>query len=177
LKALKKVRLEEDGLQFIENHPEPEAAPAEVKIRVLAAGICGTDFAIYHSSSRPGIQGEMLRHHGGEPSRYQPIAIGHEFCGEVVEVDAGVPKDFVRIGDYVTGEMHLALSKSGLADFVRIAAWAHLTVIGASSGRPTPSLQHLGDLLRGPLHLRFTDHVGRHEVEHVPERAQQQTAA
>ena len=108
MKALKKVRLEEDGLQFIENHPEPEAAPAEVKIRVLAAGICGTDFAIYHSSSRPGIQGEMLRHHGGEPSRYQPIAIGHEFCGEVVGVGAGVPKDFVRIGDYVTGEMHLA---------------------------------------------------------------------
>src|SRR5262245_43834921 len=50
----------------------------------------------------------MLRHHGGEPSRYQSIAIGHEFCGEVVGVGAGVPKDFVRIGDYVTSEMHIA---------------------------------------------------------------------
>jgi len=37
LKALKKVRLEEDGLQFIENHPEPKAAPAAVAVtyRVL----------------------------------------------------------------------------------------------------------------------------------------------
>jgi len=108
MKALMKFRLEEDGLQFVEDHPEPKTAPAEVKIRVLAAGICGTDFAIYHSSTRPGIRDEMLRHYSGDPARYRPISIGHEFCGEVVEVGAGVPKEFVRVGDYVTSEMHLA---------------------------------------------------------------------
>lgn len=108
MNALKKLRLEEDGLQFVEDYPEPKAAPGEVKIRVLAAGICGTDFAIYHSSKRPGIRDEMLRHHGGVPGNYQPIVIGHEFCGEVAEVGAGVPQAFVRVGDYVTSEMHLA---------------------------------------------------------------------
>ncbi|MFN7944947.1 MAG: alcohol dehydrogenase catalytic domain-containing protein [Blastocatellia bacterium] len=108
MKALKKLRLDEDGLQFTDKAPEPELHPAEVRIRVLAAGICGTDFGIYHSSSRKGIRDEMLRYLGDEISNFQPLVIGHEFCGEVVEIGAGVPKDLVSIGDYVTSEMHIA---------------------------------------------------------------------
>ena len=108
MKALKKLRLDEDGLQFTDQAPEPKLHPAEVRIRVLAAGICGTDFGIYHSSTRKGIRDEMLRYLGDEISNFQPLVIGHEFCGEVVEIGAGVPKDLVSIGDYVTSEMHIA---------------------------------------------------------------------
>ncbi len=108
MKALKKNRLDEDGLHYVESAPEPALHPAEVKVRVLAAGICGTDFGIYHSPTRKGIQDEMLRHLGGDSTRYQPLVIGHEFCGEVVEIGAGVPKALVSIGDYVTSEMHIA---------------------------------------------------------------------
>ena len=108
MKALKKNRLDEDGLHYVETAPEPALHPAEVKIRVLAAGICGTDFGIYHSPTRKGIQDEMLRHLGGNPENYQPLVIGHEFCGEVVEIGAGVPKALVSVGDYVTSEMHIA---------------------------------------------------------------------
>jgi threonine 3-dehydrogenase len=108
MKALKKLRLDEDGLQFTDKAPEPKLHPAEVRIRVLAAGICGTDFGIYHSSTRKGIRDEMLRYLGDEISNFQPLVIGHEFCGEVVEIGAGVPKDLVSIGDYVTSEMHIA---------------------------------------------------------------------
>lgn len=108
MKALIKVRLDADGLRYVEDAPEPKVHPAEVKIRVMAAGICGTDFGIFHSSSRKGIRDEMLRHLNGRMERYQPLVIGHEFCGEVVEIGAGVPKDLVRIGDYVTSEMHIA---------------------------------------------------------------------
>lgn len=108
MRALKKDRLEEDGLHYVENAPEPALHPAEVKVRVLAAGICGTDFGIYHSSTRKGIRDEMLRHLGGDSNRYQSLVIGHEFCGEVVEIGAGVPKALVSIGDYVTSEMHIA---------------------------------------------------------------------
>lgn len=108
MKALKKDRLDLDGLTYVETAPEPALHPAEVKVRVLAAGICGTDFGIYHSPTRKGIQDEMLRHLGGDSSRYQPLVIGHEFCGEVVEIGAGVPKALVSIGDYVTSEMHIA---------------------------------------------------------------------
>ncbi len=108
MRALKKDKLEEDGLHYVENAPEPALHPAEVKVRVLAAGICGTDFGIYHSSTRKGIRDEMLRHLGGDSNRYHSLVIGHEFCGEVVEIGAGVPKALVSIGDYVTSEMHIA---------------------------------------------------------------------
>lgn len=108
MKALRKTQLEKDGLEFVANFPEPKAGPAEVKIRVTAAGICGTDFGIYHSATRPGIRDEMLRHYDGQAAQYQPLTIGHEFCGEVVEVGPGVTKEFVQVGDYVTSEMHLA---------------------------------------------------------------------
>jgi threonine 3-dehydrogenase len=108
MKALIKTRLEEEGLRFVASAAEPSPSPAEVKVRVIAAGICGTDFGIYHSDTRKGIRDEMLRLLGGELGRYQPLVIGHEFCGEVVETGAGVPKDLVRVGDYVTSEMHIA---------------------------------------------------------------------
>ncbi len=108
MKALKKIRLEDEGLRYVEDAEEPRTHPAEVKVRVIAAGICGTDFGIYHSPTRKGIRDEMLRLLDGDASRYRPLVIGHEFCGEVVEVGAGVPRDLVRVGDYVTSEMHIA---------------------------------------------------------------------
>lgn len=108
MQALKKFSLDEEGLRFLEDEPEPEPSPSEVKVRVIAAGICGTDYGIYYSPSRRGIQDEMLRHVGNDPARYSPLVIGHEFCGEVVEVGGGVSKDLVRPGDYVTSEMHIA---------------------------------------------------------------------
>jgi threonine 3-dehydrogenase len=108
MKALRKDKLDEKGLHYVDDAPEPRLHPAEVKIRVLAAGICGTDFGIYHSDTRQGIRDEMLRLLGGELSRYQPLVIGHEFCGEVVEIGDGVPRALVSVGDYVTSEMHIA---------------------------------------------------------------------
>lgn len=107
MQALKKIRLDKDGLVAVDNEPEPQVGHGEVKIRVTVASICGTDQAIYQSSVRPGIRHEMLVHNGGELSRYQPIVIGHEFCGEVVEIGGGVPASLVKVGDYVTSEMHI----------------------------------------------------------------------
>lgn len=54
--------------------PEPSPALDEVKLKVALAGICGTDLHI--------IKGEW-------PSS-PPVVLGHEFCGTVVEVGAGV---------------------------------------------------------------------------------------
>ena len=54
--------------------PEPTPAPDEVKLKIAAAGICGTDIHI--------IKGEW-------PSR-PPVVLGHEFCGTVVEVGTHV---------------------------------------------------------------------------------------
>lgn len=68
--------------------PEPTPAAGEVKIRVNATGICGTDLHIYKDEfrSRP------------------PVVLGHEVSGEVVELGAGVQN--IPIGMRVTTETY-----------------------------------------------------------------------
>jgi threonine 3-dehydrogenase len=107
MQALKKQSLVEDGLQLVSNEAEPRVGHSEVKIRVEAASICGTDQSIYQITSRPGMRDEMLNYSGGDISRYQPIIVGHEFCGEVVEVGEDVHSGVAGVGDYVTAEMHI----------------------------------------------------------------------
>jgi len=105
--ALKKQSLVQDGLELVSNEPEPRVGHSDVKIKVEAASICGTDQGIYQITSRQGMRDEMLTYNGGDVSRYQPIIIGHEFCGEVVEVGEDVHSGVARVGDYVTAEMHI----------------------------------------------------------------------
>ncbi len=108
MQALKKPSLTEDGLRLVTDEPEPRVGHQDVKIRVEAASICGTDQSIYQITSRPGMRDEMLAYNGGEVERYQPIIIGHEFCGEVEEVGEDVDPAIARVGDYVTSEMHIS---------------------------------------------------------------------
>jgi L-iditol 2-dehydrogenase len=63
--------------------PEPEPGPGEVQVRVEAAGICGTDRHLYH----------------GEFPCSPPVTLGHEFCGIVTGVGAGV---HIALGTRVT---------------------------------------------------------------------------
>ncbi len=55
--------------------PEPECVPGSVKVKVLSAGVCATDVHV--------ITGRFKH---GEP----PHVLGHEICGEVAAVGAGV---------------------------------------------------------------------------------------
>jgi threonine 3-dehydrogenase len=107
MQALKKLNLTEDGLTFVDNQPEPRVGHQDVKIRVQAASICGTDQSIYQITSRLGMRDEMLVSAGGDISLYSPIIVGHEFCGEVVEVGEDVHPGVATVGDYVTAEMHI----------------------------------------------------------------------
>ena len=61
------------------DQPEPViAGPTEVKLRILEAGICGTDR-------------EITSFHYGTPPVHSPyLVIGHEALGEVIEVGRGV---------------------------------------------------------------------------------------
>src|SRR5947207_8973430 len=108
MQALKKPSLTEDGLQYVTDAREPAVRHRDVKIRVEAASICGTDQSIYQITSRQGMRDEMLAYNGGDVNGYQPIIIGHEFCREVVELGEDVDPGLVGIGDYVTSEMHIA---------------------------------------------------------------------
>jgi threonine 3-dehydrogenase len=80
------------GFELVER-PEPVAGADEVKIRVLRTGICGTDLHIQSWDAWAARDVDA------------PLVPGHEFCGEVVEVGAGV-RD-VAVGDLVSGEGHI----------------------------------------------------------------------
>lgn len=64
---------------------EPEVSPGQVKVRVRAAGICGSDIP------------RVL--HGG--AHFYPVVLGHEFAGDVVETGQGVTT--ISAGDRVSG--------------------------------------------------------------------------
>jgi threonine 3-dehydrogenase len=114
MKCLVKEDLEKDGLSLKSDVLEPKVGVGEVKIRVLATAVCGTDKSIYHSAKSEGIRTEMKRYVNG--GAFKPIVVGHEFCGVVEEVGPGVNAEhfavpselIVEKGDYVTAEMHLS---------------------------------------------------------------------
>ncbi len=83
MRAVVKTEPGEGFLEFSADWPEPTPLPDEVKLRVNAAGICGTDIHIIRGTWRCDA----------------PVVLGHEFCGTVVEAGELV-RDFVP-GDRV----------------------------------------------------------------------------
>jgi threonine 3-dehydrogenase len=84
------------GLQMQEV-PVPEVGINDVLIRVLRAGICGTDVHIYQWDK------------WAEATIKPPLVIGHEFVGEIVEVGANVTDFFA--GEIVSGEGHVVCGR------------------------------------------------------------------
>jgi len=67
--------------------------PGEIKVEVLAAGICGTDYHIYLWDA---WSADRVK---------PPMVIGHEFVGRVTQIGKGV--DNVKVGDRVSAECHI----------------------------------------------------------------------
>lgn len=80
---MKAVKMYNPGDLRVEEVPKPSPKTDEVLVRVMAAGICGSDIP-------------RINRFGAYIS---PITPGHEFSGKVVEVGSGV-KDF-SVGDKV----------------------------------------------------------------------------
>ena len=74
---MKAVVYDRPGAFEIRKLPVPEPGAGEVLLRVLVAGVCGTDLHI----------------HDGDFGPTYPLTPGHEFVGEVVAVGAGVPEE------------------------------------------------------------------------------------
>lgn len=68
----------------------------EVRIRVFACGVCGTDVHIYHSGK-------------GSVDVTDPVILGHEFAGVITELgeDAGI----FQVGDHVTVDPNIYCGK------------------------------------------------------------------
>jgi (R,R)-butanediol dehydrogenase / meso-butanediol dehydrogenase / diacetyl reductase len=81
----------------LEEVPEPRTGPGEVKLRVLYNGICGSDLHEYY-------HGPMTTRTTPHPLTgvRNPVILGHELSGEVIEVGSGI--EDLQIGDRVAVE-------------------------------------------------------------------------
>ncbi|MBI3635851.1 MAG: SDR family oxidoreductase [Candidatus Rokubacteria bacterium] len=83
-----------DTLEIRDDLPEPVPAPGEVVLDVAAVGICGSEVEAVAARS---------------PRRTPPLVMGHEFCGMVAAVGAGVTD--VREGDRVVASSLIACGR------------------------------------------------------------------
>jgi threonine 3-dehydrogenase len=77
----------------LQDIPKPVPGPNDVLIRVKRAAICGTDMHIYNWDA------------WAQKTIPVPMAVGHEYCGEVVQIGSEVSG--FKPGDRVSGEGHI----------------------------------------------------------------------
>ena len=91
MKALVKARAE-PGI-WMQDVPEPSVGHNDVLIKIHRSAICGTDMHIYNWDA------------WAQKTIPVPMAVGHEYSGEIVEVGSEVRG--VKAGDRVSGEGHI----------------------------------------------------------------------
>ena len=116
MKALVKSRAER-GL-WLEDIAEPTVGINDVLIRVRYTGICGTDVHIYQWDE------------WAQKTIPVPMAIGHEFVGEIAEVGSNV-NDFYP-GDIVSGEGHVICGRCRNCLAGRRHLCAHTSGVGVN---------------------------------------------
>ncbi|OVZ55262.1 hypothetical protein CDO44_23840 [Pigmentiphaga sp. NML080357] len=90
--SLNKVQAGVGGLALLDRNVRAPG-DGEMLVKVHAAGVCGTDMQLYGGS---GAFAQRLR---------LPAILGHEMCGTVTDVGAGVTN--VKPGDLVSLESHI----------------------------------------------------------------------
>jgi len=87
---LKKALILESGHFVVEEDSLPETGPDEVRLRIEAAGICGTDLEVFRGHIPAGWDVQF------------PFQMGHEFSGVVDAIGENVPN--VKVGDRVVAD-------------------------------------------------------------------------
>ena len=91
MKALVK-NISEKGI-WLKDVAKPVIKTNEVMIKITHTAICGTDLHIYKWDD------------WAKKTIRTPLVIGHEFCGVICKIGAGVKN--LKVGDRVSGEGHL----------------------------------------------------------------------
>jgi threonine 3-dehydrogenase len=78
---------------WLEDIPEPKVGHNDVLIEIAKTAICGTDMHIYNWDA------------WAQKTIPVPMAVGHEYCGRIVEVGSEVRG--LKPGDRVSGEGHI----------------------------------------------------------------------
>jgi threonine 3-dehydrogenase len=79
----------------VKSVPVPKPGPGQVLIRVLATAVCGSDRHIYEWDES---MASIVK---------PPRVYGHEFCGEIAAFGPGAERPHLRLGLYVSAEMHV----------------------------------------------------------------------
>jgi (R,R)-butanediol dehydrogenase/meso-butanediol dehydrogenase/diacetyl reductase len=81
----------------LDDIPQPSPKAGEIKLRVIYNGICGSDLHEYY-------HGPMMTLRRPHPLSgvQNPVVLGHEFSGEVVELGQGVSD--LKVGDLIAVE-------------------------------------------------------------------------
>ena len=91
----------------------PVCGPDDVKVRVRATGICGSDVP------------RVLNNE----AHFYPIVLGHEFSGDIVEVGSNVTT--LRVGDTVSGAPLLPCMKCSDCQQGNYSLCRHYSFIGS----------------------------------------------
>jgi len=72
--------------------PDPSPGPGEVVLEIKSSGMCGSDLKYYRASASGGAASLGFAAASG------PVIAGHEPCGVVAAIGAGVPENQARVG-------------------------------------------------------------------------------
>ena len=90
MKAVVQYEYKPNGVKVESNYPEPVVGPGLVKIKVVRAGVCGSDIHQWRAT----LSGMRIN---------TPVVLGHEFSGIVEEVGEGCTLGY-KPGDRVVAE-------------------------------------------------------------------------
>ena len=113
--SMRAVVYERPGAFEVRELPVPQPAPGEVLLKVLAAGVCGTDWHL----------------HLGEFAPTYPLTPGHEFVGEVVA--AGSRSDEGMVGHRVAVDNTASCGRCAECRRARPAFCEHLVQQGVTT--------------------------------------------
>src|SRR5713101_1507813 len=90
--AMKGVVFLGDRKLELREFPDPTPGPRDVILEIKASGMCGSDLHTYRAPAQPGgaVAGGIKRQAG--------VIAGHEPCGVVAAVGAGVSEKEARVG-------------------------------------------------------------------------------
>lgn len=113
MEKMKALVMKDVGKLVYEDRPIPQVkAPDDVLLKIKAVGICGSDVKI--------VEG---KHH------FKPdTVLGHEFCGEVVEIGSHV--HHLKVGDRVAVDNNI---RCGFCDFCRMGLTSQCVDIKTSA--------------------------------------------
>lgn len=104
MKAVVKLKSGKGNIQ-IEDRPDPHPGLKEVRIKVAAAGLCGSDIHVWDDDIKIPMK--------------LPVIMGHEFCGVIDEVGSDV--QIFKEGDRVTCET--CMSSCGYCRYCRVGSY------------------------------------------------------